>query len=354
MSSFSLNNNLAGCLPVIDDAVKYFGKNTPLGRAYEEVGALVALKSDFNTRGFEQLSSAIRTNATAGKKVKVELLADSPMCFSIAPTTFNCASTPTPYTNAMNMYEWELETRWAPVDGNGDEQALKVSFADYEKYCSIDHADKFKELVLSYDYQFIKKVNEEILNAMFNTVLPSMIKTIPLYFTNQLTGQKVLNEDWTIQLEEYITAAGLNSSDYWIVGGVQVKYIQNKYAMMGVETPFPMFYDRKFDSVFTGSAFLLVPRGYFQFVTFNYYEGMRTINTPQIVKFNKSVPVTGSADAITIDYIMEQDLRCETYTYLPSLYAEVVSAIPGTCNDSDESGLFLIKDCNATPFVACP
>lgn len=344
----TLNSGFNACFPRIADVMDVFGKNAPFGRDHESVGVLNFLLSQANTAGFTRVRDLIQSGKD-GKTVKITLRSPQPYCFSVMANPYSCNEEATPFTPATQYFDYELSSRWVPKASDGKPQELKIAYADYVQNCELEHTEVFRNEIINYDNRFVKMLNKELMSAMFNSIdATQALKNIPLTVSNANTGQSVVNDEWFVFLTRIVEEAGMNIEDYVMLGGLFIKKLEAK----GVDIQLPYFYDRNFDSVF-GASFLLMPKGSFQFVDYNFYEGARAQNTELFIAGTKVLPLNEGGSSITLDYRWEYEPKCESYVYMPSKYAELIKAIPGSCLDEDTDGIFLIKDCNNAPVPVC-
>lgn len=347
------------CIPTTGELISYFDKNTPIGRENDGTGFLQFLKSQENTSGTKRLSDSIK--GVPGKKRGVKLLYTAPVCYSICATPFNCLETRTPYSVPMNVLEYEIDTRYTPCDGSGNPMELSLDSADYAQYCDLDDKSFFDELIIGYDNRFIKEIDRVLVEALLNNITNTVV-TYPMMTINQVTGQRVLTDEIPLWLNSLVDSAKMNISDYVLFGGQMIKLIASKFGIKTVTTEGevynisgfpPMYYDRHFDSVFGTNAIVLIPKKAFQFVEWTQYEGSKAFKGEKEILFTKNIPL-GNGTFQKVDWIWKWDPECSKYVYMPSLYAELVKTIGGNCADTDQDGIFIIKDCNPNVIPVCP
>lgn len=355
----ALNSGTNLCIPTTGQLFDYFGKNTPLGRENNGTAFLQFLKSATNTQGLKRLSDSI--TGVAGKTRGVKLMTNKPVCFSICASPFNCLEEPTPYTSPISVYDYEIESRFTPCDANGDPMALFLNSAQYAQYCDMDDKSFFDEMIMNYDMRFIKELDKALVQMLLTNINNS-VKTYPILAQNTTTGQRVLNDELPLWIEELVAESKMNSSDYVIFGGQMVNLIKAKFGVgtlstegaTSVSSTLPdMYYDRNFDVVFGKNSLVLIPKAAFQFVEWTQYTGSKAFNGEREILFNKSVPL-GNGTSQTIDFVWEWDPKCSKYQYMPSLYAELVKAIGGGCGlNDDQDGIYIVKDCSTNLIPTC-
>jgi hypothetical protein len=347
------------CIPTTGELFEYFGKNTPLGRENDGTAFLQFLKSNTNTQGLRRLSDSI--TGVAGKTRGVKLATKSPVCFSICASPFNCLEEPTPYSVPLSFFDYEIESRFTPCDGSGDPMALVMDSAQYAQYCALDDKSFFDEMIMNFDMRFVKELNKSLVQMLL-TNITNTVKSYPILANNTATGQRVLNDELPLWIEELVATAKMTTSDYVIFGGQMVNLVKAKFgigtlstegATSVVSTLPDMYFDRTFDTVFGKNSLVLIPKAAFQFVEWTQYTGSKAFNGEREILFNKSVPL-GNGTSQTIDFTWEWDPKCSKYQYMPSLYAELIKAIGGGCGlGNTQDGIFIIKDCNTTLIPTC-
>ena len=347
------------CIPTTGELINYFGKNTPEGRENDGFGFMQFLKSQTNTAGLRRLSDSI--TGVPGKLKGVRLAYDSPMCFKVCPSPFNCQETSTPYSPPMEFVEYEIESRFVPCDGEGETISLSLNPVDYARYCEMENRPYFEKRVVKFDYKFIQELNKMLI-ASLQTMITTPVKTFPILYNNPLTGQRVVNDELPLWIEELISDAKMNIDDYIAIGGQMVNLMRAKFGVgtlsaegaTRVTSAFPdLYYDRNFDSVFGKNALVLIPKGAFQFVEWTEYKGENQFKDQRLETSTKLIPL-GNGSFQEVDYKWKFDPECKTYDYLPSVYAELVKAIGGGCDlDDDTDGIFIIKDCSNTLTPTC-
>lgn len=360
MSSFI--ETVVSCMPVEEKAVAIFGKNTPAGRQVGSTALLQLLRSPQNLIGM-RIENLIMSSAQ-GKKNAVKIMTTKPYCFTVCPTDFSCNPTFSPITPAVNYFEWQIETLYTPCVDGVQNSALKFAVQDWEEYCKIEDGMFLAEQITQFDDRFAKEFDKIVMQSLFNSVNAGNIKTIPVVLSNALTAQTVINSDLYLNLFNITQEAGYSLEDYFIIGGTKVNQIASKlgivtYSIQGgavgnntTNLP-PMYYDSNFDAVFGSNAFLMIPKGAFQLVTYQAYSGGLNRWDLEKEKYGtKAIPLANSS-VLPVDYQWKLDTGCTVIQYMPSVYMELVSAIPGTCTDPTQNGVFLIKDCNTNPLPIC-
>ncbi|MCQ4139240.1 hypothetical protein [Chryseobacterium sp. EO14] len=346
------------CIPTTGKLMEYFGKNTPEGRENDGLGFLQFLKSQANTQGAKRLSDSVR--GVPGKKRGVKLMYTKPICYSICASPFNCLEERTPYSMPINVAEYEIEARYTPCDGDGSPMELTLDSAEYQQYCDLDDKSFFDELIIGYDMRFMKELNR-VLVEMLLTNISTSPKTYPIIAQNQLTGQRVVNDELPIWLKELANEAKTDYSEYVIFGGQMVNLIAKKFGLKtstaegtqySINDIPPLYYDRNFDTVFGKNSFVMLPKKAFQFVDWVQYEGSKAFKGEKEIYFTKNIPL-GNGSFQTVDWTWEWDPKCSKWKYMPSIYAEMVKAIEGTCADDTTDGIFIVQDCNTTTIPTC-
>jgi hypothetical protein len=344
------------CLAETGFLVDYFGKNTPLGRDTGSTGFLQFLLSNMNRNGFRQLSDIVKSGVV-GKKRGFRLIGHSPMCWSVCATEFTCNDQPTPYTSAINYYEGSIDTRYTPCDANGDPMALTMTEAEMLQYCEIDNGQFFLDMQAKYDLRFAQELDKIFLQGLLSS---STVKTLPFFLKNANTQMLELNSGWELLMADAISSVGLIPSDYVLVGGLFAKALQTRmgYTTMSTEGlietrgTYPLYYDRNVDAVFGKNAFLAIPKGAVQLAIFNENEGDNSFSDSRFMRQRKAIPI-GNGEGIPVDYYWEKDPKCNKIEYLPSVYAEMITAVPGSCANGTDNGIFVFQDCNSDILGAC-
>lgn len=346
------------CIPTTGKLVEYFGKNTPEGRENDGLGLLQFLKSQTNTQGTKRLSDSVK--GVPGKKRGVKMWYTKPICYSICASPFNCLYEPTPYSSPIDVVEYDIESRYTPCDGNGQPMELMLDSAQYQQYCDLDDKSFFEDLIIGYDMRFMKEVNR-VLVEMLLTMVTSAPKIYPMITKNQLTGQRAINDELSIWLKELANEGKIDYSEYVIFGGQMVNLIAHKYGLKTSTTEGnqyaindlpPLYYDRNFDTVFGKNSFVMLPKKAFQFVDWVQYEGSKAFKGEKEIYFTKNIPL-GNGSFQTVDWTWEWDPKCSKWKYMPSLFAELVKSVEGTCSDDTTDGIFIVKDCNMILIPTC-
>lgn len=356
MGQFTPSTGL--CIPTTGELVDYFGKNTPEGRENDGLGFIQFLKSLSNTQGTKRLSDSIK--GVPGKKRGVKLMYTSPICYSICASPFNCLEDRTPYSAPLNVVDYEIDTRYTPCDGAGQPMELTLDAAQYQQYCDLDDKSFFNELIIGYDMRFMKEL-DRVLVEMLLTNITNTQATYPILSVNQMTGQRVVNNELPLWLKELVSTAKMDYSEYVIFGGQRVNLLASKFGLKtstseGAEYTIndlpPLYYDRNFDTVFGKNSFVLLPKKAFQFVDWTQYEGSKAFKGEKEIYSTKYVPL-GNSSFQMIDWTWEWDPKCSIWRYMPSTYAELVKTIGGNCLDADQDGIFIVKDCGTTVIPTC-
>lgn len=346
------------CIPKTGYAVEFFGKNQPLGRENDSTSFLQFLLSQTNLQGLRKLSDDII--GVPGKTRGVKILSPQPMCFSVCANEYNCLTERTPYTPPISVFEYNIDSRFTPCDGNGDEQALKITASDYAQFCDIDNGLYFKDLIIDYDMRFVKELDKQIVNLLA-TNITSDPKTFPILTNNTTTGQRVINDEVLLFITELVTDAKMDISDYVIFGGQIVNLFKAKFGIQTLSTEGvttvapgmpPMYYNRNFDAVFGKNSFVLLPKKAFQLVNWKQYVGSREALLEKEAYSTKMLPL-GNGSFLEVDWLWKWDPECSAYEYMPSVFLELVKSLPGNCEDPDVDGIFIISDCNTSLMQTC-
>jgi len=347
------------CIPTTGELVEYFGKNTPEGRENDGLGFLQFLKSQTNTQGTKRLSDSVK--GVAGKNRGVKLMYTSPICYSVCASPFNCLETRTPYSVPLHVVDYEIDTRYTPCNSTGRPMELTLDATQYQQYCDLDDKSFFDELIMGYDMRFMKEL-DKVLVQMLLTNITNTQAAYPIVTMNQMTGQRVVNNELPLWLKELVATAKMDYSEYVIFGGQLVNLIAMKFGLKTSTTEGetyaindlpPLYYDRNFDTVFGKNSFVLLPKKAFQFVDWTQYEGSKAFKGEKEIFYTKNVPL-GNASFQVIDWIWKWDPECSKYKYMPSIYAELVKTIGGNCLSANQDGIFIVKDCSTTVIPTCP
>ena len=347
------------CVPKTGYAFEYFGKNTPEGRENDSTSLLQFLLSNENTQGVRKLSDDII--GVPGKTRGVKIMAPQPTCFSVCPTEYNCLAIRTPYTPAMDVFEYNIDSRFTPCEAGLNEQSLKITASTFAQYCEIDNGEAFKEYMIKYDMRFVKELDKVFVNLLLQNITEAP-KTFPILANNTTTGQRVINDELPLFISETIADAKMDIADYVIFGGQMVNMFKLKYGVgttsaegsVIANSPLPpLYYDRNFDTTFGKNSFVLIPKKAFQMVIWSQYVGSREALLEKEAYSTKMLPL-GNNSFLPIDWLWKWDPECSSYEYQPSIFAELVKGIPGNCTDPDADGIFIIKDCNTAVLPVCP
>lgn len=354
-------STFTGCAPRTAQLADYFGRNVPEGRDLGQLGFLQFLNSSINMSGVRKLSDDII--GVPGKKRGVKLQFNTPMCVKVCATQWNCLDPKAPISPAIQFAEFDLLTQYHVCDANNAPAALTFDEAEFAQYCELNDeqflADRFSE----FDMQMLKALDKELVQLLSTLIPASKTVTMPFFRTSAVTGTKVLVDEWLFWMSEKIADEGMDISNYVIFGGRFIKALEYKmkvaaattegYDIRNLRGDMPAFYyDRNFDAVFGTNAFVAIPKAGLQLVTWNQYVGSKAFRGETAINATKTAPL-GNGTSLTFDYQWRRDIECPKYTYFPSLYAELIKAIPGSCTNPDADGIFIFKDCADVEVPSC-
>lgn len=354
-------STFSGCAPKTANLVDYFGRNVPEGRDLGQLSFLQWLNSNQNLSGVRRLSDDII--GVPGKKRGVKLQFNTPMCVKVCSTEHNCLDPKCPISPAIQFADFDILTKYHVCCDDDTPAALTFDEAEWAQYCELNDeqflADRFSE----FDMQMLKALDKELVQLL-RTLIPSSKEfTFPFMKPNAATGHIALSDDWLFWVSEKIADEGMDISNYVIFGGRFVKAIQQKFKIATASTEGydinkiagdvpELFYDRNFDSVFGSNSFVLIPKNALQLVTWNEYVGAKAFRGELAINATKTAPL-GNGSSLTFDYQWRRDVECPKYTYFPSLWAELVKAISGSCENPDADGIFVFKDCAPLEVPVC-
>lgn len=353
-------SSFSGCAPRTAFLSDYFGKNVPVGRDNGQLGFLQFLVSQANLAGVRRLSDDIV--GVPGKKRGVKLQFDTPLCVDVCTADYVCTDTKGEIKPAIQFAEFDIETKYHVCDAQGVPAALKFTDSEFAQYCQLDDEAFLQNQFAQFDMSMFKAIDKALVELLRTLVPAANDKTFPFFKVNSTTGYKQLNDEWLLWMSESLVDAGIDIADVVIMGGRMVKAIQAKYQLASASSEGfdlsknsgsvpPLYYDRNFDSVFGANALVLVPRAALQLVTFNEYVGAKAFRGETAINATKVMPL-GNGSSIEFDYQWRKDVDCPGYSYFPSLYAELIKAIPGGCAGNSD-GILVFKDCEALESPVC-
>ena len=347
------NSSFSGCAPRTAFLADYFGKNVPAGRDLGQLSFLQYLLSPANLAGVRRLSDDII--GVPGKKRGVKLQFDTPLCVEICTSDYVCTDTKGEIKPAIQFAEFDIATKYHVCDNAGLPSALKFTDSEFAQYCQLDDEAFLQNQFSQFDLSMFKALDKAMVELLRTLVPAADDKTFPFFKENTTTGFKQLNDEWLLWVSESIADEGGDIADYVIFGGRMVKAITSKYNIASAssegfditknQSQVPdLYYDRNFDAVFGANAIVLIPKNALQLVTFNEYVGAKAFRGETAINATKVMPL-GNGTSIEFDYQWRRDIECPGYTYFPSLWAELIKAVPGSCTDPNASGILVFKDC---------
>jgi hypothetical protein len=339
----------------------YFGRNTPEGRDFGQLAFLQFLNSAANLSGVRRLSDDI--TGVPGKKHGVKLQYNTPMCLKVCATEWNCLDDKAPISPAIQFADFEILTQYHVCNASDDPAALKFDESEYAQYCELNDDTFLADRIAEFDMQMLKALDKELVQLLRTLIPASKEVTLPFFKTNTATGQQSLASDWLLWVSEMIADEGMDISNYVFFGGKFIKYLQHYYKTSTASTEGvdlsktlgdvpALYYDRNFDSVFGSNTFVAIPKQSLQLVTWNQYTGSKAFRGETAINATKTAPL-GNGSSLTFDFQWKRDIQCPGYEYFPSLWAELVKAIPGSCTDPNADGFFIFKDCNPIEVPVC-
>jgi hypothetical protein len=348
-----------GCIPMTADLQDFFGKNTPMGRESNSIAFLQWLKSAENTSGVRQFTNDLR--AAMGKKRTIQLMFEQPMCLTVCTADFACDDVPGEIKPAIQFLDVNIDTRYFTCDANGDPIALTFEVAEFEQYCNLDDESFLRNKFSEFDYAFLRALDKELVQ-LFSANIPSTAE-VQMPFLRTVNGVRVLVDEFMLWIDQKISDVGMNMNDYVFFGGQFIKTLQYKFKVATasqegfdvtkqlIDMP-NLYYDRNFDSAFGANAFVAIPKKAVQLVTWVQNKGLSAFQGETQIKFTKTAPL-GNGSSLEFDYDWKREVDCPKFTYFPSLYMELVKAIPGGCLDSESDGIFIFKDCSENLIPEC-
>jgi hypothetical protein len=353
------NPSLYSCLPKTAYLADYFGKNVPNGRDNGQLAFLQWLLSSENLSGVRKLSDDII--GVPGKKRGVRMQFDTPMCLQVCTTEWNCLDPKEPISPAIQFAEFEILSEYHVCDATGKPAALTFDESEWAQYCELNDMEFLQSQFSRFDMKMFQALDKEMVQLL-RTLIPAAHEyTFPFLRENSTTGFKTLSDEWLLWVSQVLVDQGYDLMDVVIFGGKFIQTLKHKYKISTASTEgfnlgatagdMPnMYYDKNFDAVFGANAFVVIPKNSLQLVTFNKYVGNKSFTGETAINGTKTMPL-GNGASVTFDYQWRRDIECPKYSYFPSLYAELVKAIPGSCTDPTADGLLVFKDCgnNANP-----
>jgi hypothetical protein len=354
-------STFSGCAPKTAQLADYFGRNVPEGRDLGQLSFLQWLNSSDNLSGVRKLSDDIM--GVPGKKRGVKLQFNTPMCVKVCATEWNCLDPKCEISPAIQFADFDILTQYHVCCPDDKPAALTFDEAEWAQYCELNDevflADRFAE----FDMQMLKALDKELVQLLRTLIPASKDVTMPFFKMNSATGFNALSDDWLFWVSEKIADEGMDISNYVFFGGRFIKAMEHKFKIATASTEgfdisrlrgdIPaMYYDRNFDAVFGSNAFVAIPKQALQLVTWNQYVGAKAFRGETAINATKTAPL-GNGTSLTFDYQWRRDIECPKYTYFPSLWAELVKAIPGSCTNPNADGFFVFKDCAPVEVPAC-
>jgi hypothetical protein len=349
------------CIPKTAGLVDYFGRNVPEGRDLGQLAFLQFLLSSQNLSGVRRLSDDIL--GVPGKKRAVRMQFNTPLCVKVCTTPWNCLDPKCEISPAIQFADFEILTQYHVCCDNGEPGAMTYDEAQFVQYCELNDATFMQDRFAEFDMQMLKALDVEMVQLL-RTLIPATKEiTMPFFKLNTASGFNALTDDWLYWVSETIADEGMDFSNYVLFGGRFIKAIQHKYKIATASTEgyditktagdLPMmYYDRNFDSIFGTNSFVAIPLNALQLVTWNQFTGDKVFRGETAINATKTAPL-GNGASLTFDYQWRRDIECPKYTYFPSLYAELIKAIPGSCTNPDADGILVFKDCNVQTLPVC-
>lgn len=339
----------------------YFGRNVPEGRDLGQLAFLQFLTSSINTAGLKRLSDDIK--GVPGKKHGVKLMFNTPMCVKVCSTEWNCLDPKCPISPAIQFADFEILTKYHVCCDDDTPAALTFDEAEWKQYCELDDATFMADKFAEFDMKMLQAIDKTMVELLRTMIPASKEFTLPFFKTNTATGVKALTDEWLFWISEKVADEGMDISNFVIFGGRFIRAIQQKFKVStasqeGVDVTklqgdLPMmYYDRNFDAVFGTNTFVLIPKQALQLVTWNEYVPGKDFRGELAINATKLAPL-GNGSSLPFDYQWRRDIECPKYSYFPSLWAELVKAIPGSCTNPDADGFFIFKDCSPLEVPAC-
>lgn len=347
MSQTTLVNPIT-CLPKIANYEDFFGlKNSPNGRFYPNIGTLAALKSSLNRR-YTSLQDSF--TGAPGKRRKVILEFDKPICLTVCAQDFDCNKDKLTYGETVSQEEFTIDTRYTTCK-NGEEAALQIAHEDFATWCDRDQMAKFTEKVMEVDHKFMVELNKIVLDLMVARVDTNNYRQWKMFVKNPLTNIPQINFNPKIAIEKLMVESQMNINDYMIIGGsIITQFELLEFNML------PMFKDYTLDSLIGENSFMLVPAGAFQLVEwFDFVSPSKKKDLEALKRGTKSIPLMGvNGEMVTqeVDYEIRIDHDCDKILYNPAVYLELFKAIPGGC-DTTQDGIFIIENCGEAFDYTC-
>lgn len=349
---FNITTDTGLCIPTYTDYENIFGEeNSPRGRKLKDTGFLSMLR-DRNFSIYTQLSDFVK--GVPGKKKGVKGIFKQPMCLTVCTSDFDCNEERASFTSALKVFEYDIETRYTPCETTGSPGTsvpaeYKLTSQELAEFCEIEDANFVKEEIMDVDIEFMNQLDKTFLTIAETYVPAANELTRNIVVKNTLTNQWTLNNQWELMIESALTDAGLSSSNYVILGGLFTKMVQ----ALG-NSRFPIYYDVNADAILGKYSFLLIPRGAFQLVYWNDFVGSREfLDSDKLYEQStKSIPLA-SGGLLPIDYYWGYEPKCGEFKYMPQLYAELVHAVPGTCDSLTQNGLFKFTNCTEDLLESC-
>jgi hypothetical protein len=337
----------------------YFGKNVPEGRDVGSLAFLQWLLSSENTAGVRKLSDDIV--GVPGKKRGVRMQFTQPTCVQVCTTQWNCLDPKEPISPAISFAEFEILSEYHVCDSAGKPAALKFDESQWAQYCELNDEAFLQEQFAAFDMSMFKALDKTMVELLRTLIPASREYTFPFLRENSTTGFKQLSDEWLLWISQKLADEGYDIMDVVIFGGKMIQTIKHKYKIATASTEgfnlsstsgdMPnMYYDRNFDAVFGQNALVIIPKNSLQLVTWNKYVGAKAFRGETAINATKIMPL-GNGVSVEFDYQWRRDIECPAYEYFPSLYAELVKALPGSCTNPLAEGLMVVKDCgdNALP-----
>ncbi len=348
-----------GCIPTTGDLQSYFGKNTPMGRDFGSIAFLQWLKSAENTAGVRQFTQDLQ--AAIGKKRKIQLMFEQPVCVTVCAADFACDDVPGEVKPAIQFLDVDIDTRYFPCDNAGNPVALTFEVAEYEQYCMLDDASFLRDKFAAFDYGWLRALDKELVQLFRASIPQSAEITMP--FLRVVNGVRVLVDEFLLWIDQKISEIGMDINDYVIFGGQFIKTLEYKF---GVATASQegfdvtkqraglpmMYYDRNFDASFGVNSFVMIPKKSVQLITWVQNKGLSAFQGETTIKYTKTAPL-GNGTSLEYDYTWKREIDCPKFSYLPSIYAELVKALPGGCLDQESDGIFIFRDCSPNEIPEC-
>lgn len=324
------------CIPSLLDYEAVWGENnSPNGRFLFNYGTLKMLNSPIFTNGARKISDDVM--GIAGKKRGVKMMFQDATCVAVCVQDYDCTKVKEYYSPSLRVQEFDLETRYTPCI-DGDEAGLKVSKSEFEQWCQVSEAELAKETIMRFDTKVLDAIDKSLVTLLSTYINAGNVVNAPIVTFNTTTSQMQLNSQWELMLESQVNAAGYAIEDMVILAGQFAKLIDGK-------TNIPVFYDRYVDTVLANvNSFIAIPKGSFQLVTWLQNKSVGYPSTPIFERATKAIPL-GDGTFVEFDYKWEWDTNCDQFVYEPSLWAELVSAVPGTCTSLTQNGVFKFVNC---------